>query len=365
MKRSISLCMIVKNEEAVLERCFESIHPFFDELVVVDTGSTDRTVSIARKWTDKVFFFPWCDDFSKARNFAFSKASGTHRMWLDADDVVPKPSLEVLLAWKETPYDEREVLYLPYETAFDESGNAVFSFERERIVPAALSHKWKGRVHETLAHNGTIKRLNAPIRHASVKHGYSDRNVNIYERMIEEQEPFSARDWFYYGRELFYHQRYREAIEVLNWLLSQEDGWSQDRIEAIKVLSYCYGAIKEPLKERDVLLRAFSFGAPRADVCCQLGQWHMKNGNNREAVFWYQTALQCGICREEQGFRDVNAEAFVPYLQLCVLYDRMGKHREAEEWNHLAAKVRPQAKAVLHNQAYFERRKGTAGKQTE
>ena len=87
---TISLCMIVRDEEPVLIRCLESAAGLYDELVIVDTGSADRTREIARGYTDKVYDFPWVDDFSAARNFAFERASMHYCMWLDADDVIPE-----------------------------------------------------------------------------------------------------------------------------------------------------------------------------------------------------------------------------------------------------------------------------------
>lgn len=365
MEKSISLCMIVKNEETVLHRCIDSIRPLCDEIVIVDTGSTDQTVAAARKRTDAVYFFPWCDDFSAARNFAFSKATKTHRMWLDADDVVPSDSLQKLLEWKSKSCTENEVVYLPYETSFDENGNATFVFDRERIVPSALPHTWKGRVHEVLVHRGTVIRIDSPIRHASIKTGYSNRNLNIYERMKAEGHSFEPRDRFYYGRELFYHRRYDAAIAVLEPYLESEEGWCCDRVEAVKVLSECYRGISDAEREKSILLHSFAYAEPRADVCCMLGRWHMERGLWTEAIFWYQTALQCGICRKERGFRDLNAEAYVPYLQLCVLYDRIGRTEEAEMWNRLAASVRPNSEAVQHNQAYFREKRHTSSLESE
>ena len=72
---TISLCMIVKNEEEVLERCLNSLKGLMDEIIIVDTGSTDSTKEIAARYTDKIYDFSWCDDFAAARNFSFSKAT--------------------------------------------------------------------------------------------------------------------------------------------------------------------------------------------------------------------------------------------------------------------------------------------------
>ena len=71
---TVSLCMIVKNEEKVLERCLDTIADLVEEIIIVDTGSTDATKKLARRYTEKVYDFQWVDDFSAARNFAFSKA---------------------------------------------------------------------------------------------------------------------------------------------------------------------------------------------------------------------------------------------------------------------------------------------------
>ena len=83
---TVSLCMIVRNEEDVLGRCLESVKDIVDEIIIVDTGSTDRTKEIAGRFTNTVYDFPWIDDFSAARNFSFSKATMDYQMWLDADE---------------------------------------------------------------------------------------------------------------------------------------------------------------------------------------------------------------------------------------------------------------------------------------
>src|SRR3989304_469377 len=84
----ISLCLIVKNEAKMLPRCIDSFQESFDELIVVDTGSSDDTIKIAESLGAKTFCFEWKNDFSKARQFAFDQATSDMILWCDADDIL-------------------------------------------------------------------------------------------------------------------------------------------------------------------------------------------------------------------------------------------------------------------------------------
>ncbi len=86
--KKLSLCMIVKNEEVFLEQCLQSVQGLVDEIIIVDTGSTDKTKEIAAKFTDKLFGFTWCDDFSAARTESLKYATGDWILVLDADEVI-------------------------------------------------------------------------------------------------------------------------------------------------------------------------------------------------------------------------------------------------------------------------------------
>ena len=203
---TISLCMIVKNEEKVLSRCLESIKSAVDEIIIVDTGSNDKTKEIALEYTDKVYDFEWIDDFSAARNFAFSKGKMDFLMWLDADDVVTPESLAKLIELKEH-LDGTDVVMLKYNTAFDENGNPTFSYFRERIVRRSVPHQWEGRVHEAISCKGAVLYSDIAINHQSIKTKYSTRNLEIYEKQAKNGEKMQPRDLFYYGRELYYHKK--------------------------------------------------------------------------------------------------------------------------------------------------------------
>ena len=99
---TISLCMIVKNEEMHIARCLDSVAGLVDEIIIVDTGSTDRTIEIASNYTSKVFSYQWKDDFADARNNSFSRASMEYCMWMDADDILEAAERDKFLQLKQS-----------------------------------------------------------------------------------------------------------------------------------------------------------------------------------------------------------------------------------------------------------------------
>ncbi len=88
--------MIVKDEEDYIEKCINSVKSIVDEIIIVDTGSNDKTKEIAKKFTDKVYGFKWNDDFSAARNFSISKATKDWILVLDADETISSKDLETI-----------------------------------------------------------------------------------------------------------------------------------------------------------------------------------------------------------------------------------------------------------------------------
>ena len=202
---TISLCMIVRNEEQVLRCCLDSICSLVDEILIADTGSTDLTKEIAKDYTEKIWDFPWIDDFSAARNFIISKARSEYFMWLDADDCLPAEQASSFSRLKEELSPQTDMVLLPYHTGFDSLGRPAFSCVRERLIRNRKGYCFCGRVHEAIPLSGNVIFRDIPVEHR--KKGTSDpeRNLKIYQNMISGGEPFEARDLYYYGRELLDH----------------------------------------------------------------------------------------------------------------------------------------------------------------
>ncbi|MCR4647322.1 MAG: glycosyltransferase family 2 protein [Oscillospiraceae bacterium] len=347
---TVSLCMIVRDEEAVLGRCLESAADAVDEIIIVDTGSTDRTKEIAAAFTDRIYDMPWEDDFAKARNHAFSKAEMDYQMWLDADDV-----LEDAAALRRLTEDlTADVVMLPYLVTFDAQGNPTMQYYRERLLKRSRHFQWVGAVHETIAPSGTVLYGAPAVLHYKEHVNDPDRNLRIFEKQLAAGKALTPRELYYYGRELYYHARHAEAAAVFRCFLTEGKGWREDNIGACLLLSACHAALDDRENALTALFRSFLYDRPRAEVCCEIGRLYMAEERYAEAVFWYEAAAAAPP--EREGFSRPDCHDYVPYMQLCVCHDRMGNLRTAWAYNEKAGRIKPKDANFLANQQYFRER---------
>lgn len=352
---TMSLCMIVKNEEDVIGRCLESVKDVVDEIIVVDTGSTDKTKEIASKYTDDIYDFEWIEDFSAARNYSFSKATKDYIMWMDADDVLMEKDRIKLKALKENMDPSVDVVMLKYDISFDEQGNALVSFFRERILKRSMNFEWVDPIHEVISPRGNVIREDISICHKKIRRSDPKRNLRIYEKMLSEGRVFNARQQFYYSRELYYNGRYEEAIEGFNKFIDSRQGWIEDVISACKDLSLCYKTVGDTSNELRALFRSFEFERPRAEICCDIGKYFFERNEFDSAIFWYKVASNKDLIGETRGFRHNDCYDYIPFIQLCVCYDKLHDTDKAIYYNEKAGEVKPTSKAYAYNKSYFDK----------
>ncbi len=350
----VSLCMIVRDEEAVLARCLQSIQDCVDEIVIVDTGSTDRTAEIAKGFTEKVYDYPWQEDFAAARNFAFSKGCGDYLLWMDADDILPAEEKEKFISLKreleENPWD---VVMMPYDVGIDEAGKPTLSYQRERLLRRCGQAKWVGRVHEVIPPFGKVHQAEIHFQHRKEKQGDPDRNLRIYEKMRQEGKVFDPREQFYYGRELMEHGSYQAAAEELQAFLQRQDGWLENKLEACRLLSDCLRSLGEGEAAFDILLQGLRLAPPTGEHCCRMGQFFLEQEAWEQAVFWYENALHAERRTAKGAFVQEDCYTYLPCIQLCVCYDRLGETELAKMYNEMAGVFRPEEMAVKQNRLYF------------
>lgn len=232
----LSLCMIVRDEEESLPRCLRSVEGIYDELVVVDTGSRDRTVAVARAYGARVLHYPWRDDFSAARNHGLDYATGDWILWLDADDELAPEDREhvrpLLTAADVDGY------FLPTLSLVDplSPGQHVRSLHL-RLFRRLPHHRFRGAIHEYVP-CGPGRYTVAPVR--VVHHGYVPRvvqekdkvgrNLRILRRLARA-EPECALWHFYLGCELGRAGDWKgaaAAYERARELLGPDAGWAPD-----------------------------------------------------------------------------------------------------------------------------------------
>lgn len=150
LPEGVSLCMIVKNEERFLAECLNSVKDYVDEINIVDTGSTDRTVEIARSYGANIIFREWRNDFAWARNEAIRMASHRWILVLDADEELEPESAGLLRSLRSTPAGEAAVYCNIRNLVNDASGDGTMSHRLTRIFPATPQLHYFGVIHESL-----------------------------------------------------------------------------------------------------------------------------------------------------------------------------------------------------------------------
>ncbi|NBJ95152.1 tetratricopeptide repeat-containing glycosyltransferase family 2 protein [Parablautia muri] len=351
---TISLCVIVKNEEGQIARCLESVRELVEEIIVVDTGSADQTIEIVSQYTSKVYSYPWKDDFSDARNYSFSKASMDYCMWMDADDILEETEKDKFLQLKQTLSPDVDIVMMKYNTSFDETGKPSFSYFRERWIKNCPKYQWIGAVHEVIPPSGNVIYSDIAVSHKKIKVNDPDRNLNIYRKVLAEGKLLDPRQQYYFGRELYYHKQYEEAVSVLEEFLSLEEGWIENKIEACAICAKCYYGLGREQCALNTLLRSMSFDLPRAELCCDIGKYFLDHGDFHIATYWYKTALSRPKNEYAGGFVLPDCYDYVPLLQLCVCYDKMGDRKKAKEYNERAGALKPYSKSYLYNKQYFD-----------
>ncbi len=258
----ISAVLIVKNEEELLANALESVKNF-DEIIVVDTGSTDATLAIASQYTDKIFHFEWCDDFAKARNFAIEQATGDWIYSIDADHELLTPVEEVR---SEALRAEAE----GHKTALVKSlmGKGHVHW-REVLFKNDHRVRWHGAVHEVILPAGTFKTAVERRCGYSGNH-YKDPDRNL--RILEASEK-TPRTLFYLGRECYEKRRYDEALHWMSEYL-QVGKWLPEVAEARLVRARCFWFTNRGNEAREECLQAIKVNPDFKEALLFMGQMH-------------------------------------------------------------------------------------------
>ena len=212
---TISLCMIVKNEEEVLDRCLSSIADLMDEIIIVDTGSTDRTKEIARRYTSKIYDFTWTGNFADARNYSFSKASAQYIYCADADEVLDAENHAKFRLLKKGLLPEIDIVQMYYCNQL--SYNTIYNYDKEyrpKLYKRLRTFTWVNPIHETVQIQPVIYDSDIEIGHFPTS-SHASRDIQAFEKMYTDGLRIPASLHTLYARELLIAGQYSELMHAI------------------------------------------------------------------------------------------------------------------------------------------------------
>lgn len=325
---TFSLCMIVKNEARILARCLDCVKDLMDEIIIVDTGSTDCTIKIARNYTDKIFTYQWEGDFSKARNFAFSKATMDYIYSADADEVLNPENQKQFRFLKENLLPEIEIVQMYYCNQLQY--NTTYNYDKEyrpKLFKRNRTFRWIEPIHETISLEPVIFDSEICITHLP-ENNHAPRDLQQFQRLFSEGKRLSSHLHNMYARELFIagsQQNFLDAVPVFQDTLTDTSRTLLEIKEATCVLVRAYHIQKNIHGFFTCALKNIAADGT-SEVCYELGQYYADCKDWNEAAIWYENAAY-----ETECILDIRVKEIYAIQGLANCYTALGKPDEAKK----------------------------------
>jgi len=356
LPEGVSLCMIVKNEERFLAECLESVKDCVDEICIVDTGSTDRTVEIARSYGAKIEFREWRNDFSWARNESLAMATKRWILVLDGDEELTPESVPLVRALRTTPAGLAAVYINIVNIVNDTMGVGSMSHRLVRVFPTNPRLRYINVIHESLALiDGSMAAVLSPI--AILHKGYTEemlsarekdaRNKPLLARAYEENgdDPFAL---FNFGNSMIANGEYDIGIEVLERMLAMPGTPKMYYPLAYIMLGQAFLLGKH---DYDRALATLDEGIERfprdAGLVFQRGQALARMKRWDEAREAYDKTLTMRDGMVSSVMTDEEIFEWKAYCALATMYERQGDLEQAVEWIQKAVTNKPQSVPLL------------------
>jgi len=334
----LSLCMIVKDEAENLPRCLNSVKGAVDEIIVVDTGSSDDTPQIALKYGARVFRFPWNGDFSAARNFSLEQATGDWILVLDADEELREgdgAKVKALLnAEGVEGYCFQLVNFYGHQSGCDYMTDLGCRLFRNR--PA---YRYRRALHEQVIDQIIASKGDAAVKVANVQvlhYGYltpivtrknkSERNLSIIQRAVQEK-PENKFLRYSLGVERLNRGEYEEALTLLKQAYQPGLSYTSDVVLKMVV---CLKELHRYQDALELIQKSISEYPGFTDLIFLRGEIYLQQGNHQEAVQSFQKCLEMGDA--PINYCGTNGMGgFRAFYYLGKAYESMGRDQEALE----------------------------------
>lgn len=336
-KITISLCMIVKNEEQVLARCLDSVADLMDEIVIVDTGSTDRTKEIAARYTDKIYDFVWIDDFSAARNFAFSKATMEYIYSADADEVLDEENRKRYRILKETLLPEIEIVQMKYANQLQ--FGTVYNFDEEyrpKLFRRLRTFEWQNPIHETVRLEPIVYDSDIVITHMP-QCSHAGRDLANFRKQTDRGVRLSAHLHEMYARELFVAGSDEDFLAAEGFFAAsvKDVGRSPKEFTEACCVAARAARLRGDIEAFFKYAMKLTAGEGCAEICCELGDFYLNRCDYEEAAVWYYNAAY-----ETEAAIVLSAATDRPFKGLIAVYEALGMEEQAESYRQEYAKIR-------------------------
>ena len=331
---TVSLCMIVKNEERILARCLDSLAGLMDEIIIVDTGSTDATKEIAARYTEQIYDFAWTGDFSEARNFAFSKARMEYIYSADADEVLDEENRAAFLRLKETLLPEIEIVQMYYANQL--SHGTIYNYDKElrpKLFKRKRTFRWQGAIHEQIGITPVIYDSEIQIRHLP-EENHKDRDLQAFARLAEAGEPIDKRLHNIYAKELFISGEAQDFLDARAFFKASCQDEKRGEDELMEAACVAARAARLAGDVTDFFKYAIKAVASEgcSEICCELGAFYMERQDYDEAVIWLYNAAY-----ETESVLNIHYGGDLPLRGLAKCYQELGNEEQAAEYTRLAA----------------------------
>ncbi|MBP1754621.1 MAG: glycosyl transferase family 2 [Firmicutes bacterium] len=330
---TVSVCMIVKDEEKVLARCLDSLRGLADEIIVVDTGSGDATKEIAAAYTDKIYDFTWIHDFAAARNYSFSKATMDYIYVADADEVIDDENRHRFLTLKQTLLPEIEIVQMKYANQL--AYNTTYNFDleyRPKLYKRLRTFQWVEPVHENVVLSPIIYDSDIVIQHKPISQ-HAGRDFQMFQRTLHREGKLSPKLFKMYARELFIageEKDFLEAFDYFSECAEREEYSDQERKINECILARCYHLRRDFTGFLKCCLHNLADNKASAEVCYELGEYFTELGDYKEAVIWYYNAAYETECE-----LNIHYSGDFPLKRLAECYRKLGITEQAEAFQVL------------------------------
>ncbi len=326
---TISVCMIVKNEERVLARCLDSLSGLADEIIIVDTGSDDKTKEIALSYTDHVYDFVWVDDFSAARNYSFSKAAMEYIYVADADEVLEEGERLKFLRLKESLDPRTEIVQMLYTNQLQY--NTTYNFDEElrpKLYRRLRGFVWQDPLHETVRLEPLILDTDIRIKHMPLSN-HAGRDFAGFERAVRRDGGLSAHLSEMYARELLIAGDADALWRSVPFFEGQCAGAAEEQLlrQAMCVLVRAARLHGDAELFFKYAMKNIAMGKASSEVCFELGEYYFGKKDLYEAALWYYNAIY-----EAEPELNLKMAGSLPAARLSESYQILGEEEAAGQY---------------------------------